>query len=561
MTRLVILLILLGNFCYGEIKEIYGVSFAIESLRLLSGDNYELKVLSKTPFIVKKDAIAAKIAQEYFSSLEASVGEEKATIFLKRALKARDLSAAALAYTYLVRLAIKSGTLNKSLAQLTKDLSSFPESGRLFLILLQTQEIYPEAYNIYARIFLEIHAKHPGWLLTVKERVIREMSISTIERGLESLSAIALINRDFTEVQNIFVVNQQLVGKEGNSRFLNHLKNFNLSGDYVEELKAFIKALNSNSNTMGVTDNINREIALILPIILESIVKESEGKNFDKAFELIISIPEVSRTPQFFTVVKNVIVNANLHSNFISLTPKVVPTLLDMSSSSESIASNFGRSITVNLERLIESNQVDEVERLLLTLDKLGLESGRSDFETASYAFTLKAIKRSGALGTLSALRERKYFAGFWNNLSWWDRVTLGVNRITFCLSILGLLTIGIGIFTFFWWKRLTKLKERDIDDDFFDELAKEYKGERLRARFSRLTTPSDGKRVDKEPRQEDLDLLGLERGASLNEIKSAYRALIKKAHPDKNKSVSHAVATERFMMIKEAYKRLTTSN
>ncbi|TMI48904.1 molecular chaperone DnaJ, partial [Candidatus Bathyarchaeota archaeon] len=46
-------------------------------------------------------------------------------------------------------------------------------------------------------------------------------------------------------------------------------------------------------------------------------------------------------------------------------------------------------------------------------------------------------------------------------------------------------------------------------------------------------------------------DVLGVEKGAGKDEIKSAYRKLALQYHPDRNKSPE---ATERFKEISEAY-------
>ncbi len=71
--------------------------------------------------------------------------------------------------------------------------------------------------------------------------------------------------------------------------------------------------------------------------------------------------------------------------------------------------------------------------------------------------------------------------------------------------------------------------------------------------------TRSDHSRGPKDP----YEVLGIRKGASLDEIKRAYRTLASKYHPDK---VSHLgdefreLAEQRFKEIKEAYERLTTN-
>ena len=53
-------------------------------------------------------------------------------------------------------------------------------------------------------------------------------------------------------------------------------------------------------------------------------------------------------------------------------------------------------------------------------------------------------------------------------------------------------------------------------------------------------------------------EVLGVKKGATENEIKSAYRKLAKKYHPDINKEEG---ATEKFQQINDAYEFLTEAN
>lgn len=48
--------------------------------------------------------------------------------------------------------------------------------------------------------------------------------------------------------------------------------------------------------------------------------------------------------------------------------------------------------------------------------------------------------------------------------------------------------------------------------------------------------------------------LLGVEVGSSLNEIKSSYRRLAKKFHPDKNRGKCEESAHERFTLLRDSY-------
>ena len=56
--------------------------------------------------------------------------------------------------------------------------------------------------------------------------------------------------------------------------------------------------------------------------------------------------------------------------------------------------------------------------------------------------------------------------------------------------------------------------------------------------------------------------VLGVSQGASLAQIKSAYRTLVKKYHPDraKRQGVSEKFASERFRQIQEAYEEILRS-
>jgi DnaJ-class molecular chaperone len=58
--------------------------------------------------------------------------------------------------------------------------------------------------------------------------------------------------------------------------------------------------------------------------------------------------------------------------------------------------------------------------------------------------------------------------------------------------------------------------------------------------------------------RKESLDTLGLENGATDEEIKKKYRKLAKKSHPDLNKD--NVNATNDFIKLKEAYNTLLDS-
>ncbi len=61
--------------------------------------------------------------------------------------------------------------------------------------------------------------------------------------------------------------------------------------------------------------------------------------------------------------------------------------------------------------------------------------------------------------------------------------------------------------------------------------------------------------------RKSDYDVLGLEKGASMDEIKQAYRSLVKMCHPDRFMHESETVRSEmasRFREIQQAYENLT---
>jgi len=76
---------------------------------------------------------------------------------------------------------------------------------------------------------------------------------------------------------------------------------------------------------------------------------------------------------------------------------------------------------------------------------------------------------------------------------------------------------------------------------------------------FTEKTRASAEPKVIK--RKNDFELLGLESGASLDEIKRAYRSLVKMCHPDRFMHESEAVRSEmaqRFREIQQAYENLT---
>lgn len=76
---------------------------------------------------------------------------------------------------------------------------------------------------------------------------------------------------------------------------------------------------------------------------------------------------------------------------------------------------------------------------------------------------------------------------------------------------------------------------------------------------FTEKTRESAAPKVIK--RKNDFELLGLESGASLDEIKRAYRSLVKMCHPDRFMHESEAVRSEmaqRFREIQQAYENLT---
>ena len=61
--------------------------------------------------------------------------------------------------------------------------------------------------------------------------------------------------------------------------------------------------------------------------------------------------------------------------------------------------------------------------------------------------------------------------------------------------------------------------------------------------------------------RENDFEVLGLESGASLDDIKRAYRSLVKMCHPDRFMHESETVRSEmakRFREIQQAYENLT---
>lgn len=60
------------------------------------------------------------------------------------------------------------------------------------------------------------------------------------------------------------------------------------------------------------------------------------------------------------------------------------------------------------------------------------------------------------------------------------------------------------------------------------------------------------------KPNKDYYHILGVRKGASLYEIKTAYRTLVMKYHPDKNNSKD---AAEKFREISEAYSFLTKLN
>jgi len=76
---------------------------------------------------------------------------------------------------------------------------------------------------------------------------------------------------------------------------------------------------------------------------------------------------------------------------------------------------------------------------------------------------------------------------------------------------------------------------------------------------FSATKQEADLQRT--KPLQGDYEVLGLESGAALDEIKRAYRSLVKMCHPDRFMHESEAVRSEmakRFREIQQAYENLT---
>ena len=546
----IFMLVLVLPIAYTEAAtvEVFGSKLKVDSFEKTGGGSVRIGIFGSER-IVAENEIASYVLERYVENNSApSISLLDIQEIIKKALAVEDVESAASGL--LLILSHPKSELS-SLEFFLDEIGADPQAGNMFKKVVSSEHINNLVLNgeQVAPVLYRIALQDPQW---VKKEGLRSFYkfLDQNKKYFEEQFIKTLLNPQSSEGQKILTIMESLFGEDDKlQRKLTQL---------FENVQALRNALNNGDLTkvfsiLPFSDPNKRSNTLESGVLSEIVFKEIEKLHGSIAYaDILLILSRIYRdkqTPRTREILLDSISHINSRNYAVLENPDVRNMLEVFAAGDEEFKKAYILALEKCIYGLVDENQMGVTDKLFD-----GLLAIRPDPDARNDKIRILHTKKFLRSGQEKAALEK--LSSVQTDLSWSDKVWFALYRFTYKTPIWIYVTLVIcmgmlAIFTRYLYYQREEKKHRHWREMGWVNGWESTEGrgfvlQELRSNIDPVI----------QEYYKCLDILGLKPGATVREVKSAYRKKMKEVHPDLNVGEEEESAKE-VIHIRKSYERL----